>query len=200
MNFWDENYSIDGYKYGTLPNEFLVEQSSSFPKNAKILLPGDGEGRNGVWLAEQGHQVTTLDSSKGGIEKALAFAKTRGVTIKALLADLSEWEPESELADIVVLTYLHLEPTLRRKVHQNLAIALKPNGFLVLEAFHPNQLRFQSGGPKALNMLYSIESLRSDFDKLLDEKFACECQIFLEEGVGHQGPAFVTRWVGHKVM
>jgi len=196
LNFWDENYSIAGYKYGITPNEFLVEQSRSIPEGSKILLPGDGEGRNGVWLAEQGYQVTTIDSSKVGIEKALALAKSKDVTIQTRLADLTDWSPECGMADVVVLTYVHLEPLLRRRTHAKLATALKPKGQLILEAFHPNQLKYNSGGPKALEMLYTLEDIRSDFKGLLTEKFGCECQILLEEGPGHQGPAFVTRWVG----
>lgn len=198
MNFWDQNYAVDGYKYGTLPNEFLVEQSRSFPKGAKVLLPGDGEGRNGVWLAERGYQVTTIDSSKVGIQKALALAKAKDVSIHALYQDLAEWSPESGSVDVAVLTYVHLEPALRTKVHHQLAKALKPNGQLILEAFHPKQLQYQSGGPKALEMLYTLDCIRLDFKNLLNETFGCECQILLEEGPGHQGPAFVTRWVGKK--
>lgn len=198
MNFWDENYSVDGYKYGTAPNEFLVEQSISFPQGAKILLPGDGEGRNGVWLAEQGYQVTTIDSSIVGIQKALDLATTKGVSIQTHLADLSEWSTDEEIADVVVLTYLHLPPELRSQVHQKLAKALKPNGQIILEAFHPNQLQYQSGGPKSLEMLYSLENIRSDFKRLMKETFASECLIKLNEGPGHQGLAFVTRWGGIK--
>lgn len=175
-----------------------MEQSRKFPKVAHILLPGDGEGRNGVWLAEQGYEVTTVDGSKVAIDKALALAKERRVSIKANLSDLTEWVPACESADAVVLIYVHLEPTLRREVHQRVAAALKPNGLLVLEAFNPNQLKFKSGGPQKLDMLYSTDHLREDFDKVLEEEFSCECQIILDEGQGHHGPAFVTRWVGRK--
>jgi 2-polyprenyl-3-methyl-5-hydroxy-6-metoxy-1,4-benzoquinol methylase len=198
LNFWDENYSVAGYKYGTAPNEFLVEQSTSFPKNAKILLPGDGEGRNSVWLAKEGHQVTSIDSSGVGIDKAQALANLAGVSIKTEQADLTEWSSQGRHFDVVVLTYLHLPPNIRSTVHKTIAYALKPKGLLVLEAFHPKQLGYNSGGPKAEEMLYSIATIRSDFGSSLSESYAFEGETVLNEGPGHQGPAFVSRWVGIK--
>ena len=199
MNFWDQNYTVAGYKYGTAPNEFLVEQSRLFPKNSTVLLPGDGEGRNSVWLAKQGFKVFSIDSSRIGVQKALELANAEGVSIQTELTDLAEWSPIVDMTDAVVLTYLHLCPSLRTSTHSKISKALKTNGILVLEAFHPNQLGYSSGGPKDEAMLYSLEQIREDFGSELHEIFGCECQIFLEEGPGHQGPAFVTRWVGKKL-
>lgn len=200
MNFWDQNYSIEGYKYGIAPNSFLVEQAKHFPANAQVLVPGDGEGRNGVWLAKQGHRVTSVDSSKVGLDKALALAKQEGVSIQTCLADLSEWCPPMESSDAVVLTFLHLPPVIRTDVHRRLVQALKPGGLLVLEAFHPQQLNYSSGGPKNSEMLYKLDSLLADFAELLDCTFAWEGETHLDEGTGHQGLAYVTRWVGKKIQ
>lgn len=199
MNFWDQNYAVDGYKYGKAPNEFLVEQSQHFPKQASVLLPGDGEGRNSVWLAKQGFKVFSVDSSSIGIQKALDLANAEGVSIQAELADLAEWSPTANMTDAVVLTYLHLCPSLRSSIHSKISKALKTNGILVLEAFHPKQLGYNSGGPKDESMLYSLENIRADFGNAFKEILGCECQILLNEGPGHQGPAFVTRWVGKKL-
>jgi SAM-dependent methyltransferase len=198
MNFWDQNYSLEGYKYGLAPNAFLVGQSGRFPTNAQVLVPGDGEGRNGVWLAKQGHRVTSVDSSKVGLDKALVLASREGVTIQTCLADLAEWSPPAAGFDLVVLTFLHLSPALRTDVHRRLVQALKPGGLLILEAFHPRQLDFNSGGPRDAAMLYPLESLRADFEGLLDEILAWEGETSLDEGPGHQGPAWVSRWVGQR--
>ena len=196
MNFWDQNYSIEGYKYGVSPNEFLHQQAHLIPERASVLLPGDGEGRNGVWLAKQGHRVTSVDKSIVGLEKAQAFAAQELVVLDTILADLSDWSPAPESVDAVVLIFVHLPPSVRASVHQRLAKALKPGGVLILEAFHPKQLDFSSGGPKALEMLYSLKNLRADFDEILDEILAWNGEIALDEGPGHQGQAHVSRWVG----
>lgn len=198
MSFWDQRYAVEGYKYGIAPNAFLVEQAKIFPASAEVLVPGDGEGRNGVWLAKQGHRVVSVDSSKAGLDKALALANREGVSIQTCLADLSQWMPRQASADAVVLIFVHLPAPLRAAVHRRLVHALKPGGVLILEAFHPRQLDFGSGGPKSADMLYALESLRMDFADGLDEMVAWEGEIHLDEGSGHQGAAYVTRWVGVK--
>ena len=131
MNHWDQAYSdVEGYKYGEQPNAFLKEQAHRIPPRARVLLPGDGEGRNGVWLAEQGHQVCALDNSAVGLAKAEALAHRRQVTLQTVLVDLADWQPEPASADAVVLTYLHLPPPLRTPVMHKLVQALKPGGVL----------------------------------------------------------------------
>ena len=198
MSFWDQNYAVEGYKYGLSPNAFLVEQASRFPRGAKILLPGDGEGRNGVWLAEQGHRVTSVDSSKVGLEKALALASKQNVSLQTCHADLAEWSPAPDSFDVVVLVYLHLPTAIRTDVHRRLAQSLRPGGRFILEAFHPQQLSFSSGGPKDPEMLYRPADLQSDLAGLIDVVFAWEGETSLDEGPGHQGPAYVTRIIGQK--
>lgn len=196
LNLWDQNYAIAGYKYGVLPNVFVVEQSHRLPAKASVLVPGDGEGRNGVWLALQGHDVLSVDASRVGLEKARSLAEQQKVSLITELADLATWSPAPYSADAVVLTYVHLPPAIRQGVHQRLASALRPGGLIILEAFHPRQLAYSSGGPKAADMLYSLAVLRDDFNQQLKELQASEEEILLDEGLGHQGPAYVTRWVG----
>ena len=200
MNHWDQAYSdVEGYKYGEQPNAFLKEQAHRIPPRARVLLPGDGEGRNGVWLAEQGHQVCALDNSAVGLAKAEALAHRRQVTLQTVLVDLADWQPEPASADAVVLTYLHLPPPLRTPVMHKLVQALKPGGVLLLEAFHPRQLQYSSGGPKNEAMLYTLDMLRGDLAADMQELLASESETLLDEGPGHQGPAYVTRWIGQKI-
>ncbi len=200
MNHWDQAYSdVEGYKYGEQPNAFLKEQAHRIPARARVLLPGDGEGRNGVWLAEQGHQVCALDNSAVGLAKAEALAHRRQVTLQTVLVDLADWQPEPASADAVVLTYLHLPPPLRTPVMHKLVQALKPGGVLLLEAFHPRQLQYSSGGPKNEAMLYTLDMLRGNLAAGMQELLASESETLLDEGPGHQGPAYVTRWIGQKI-
>ena len=200
MNHWDQAYSdVEGYKYGEQPNAFLKEQAHRIPPRARVLLPGDGEGRNGVWLAEQGHQVCALDNSAVGLAKAEALAHRRQVTLQTVLVDLADWQPEPASADAVVLTYLHLPPPLRTPVMHKLVQALKPGGVLLLEAFHPRQLQYNSGGPKNEAMLYTLDMLHGDLAADMQELLASESETLLDEGPGHQGPAYVTRYIGQKI-
>lgn len=201
-NFWDERFAGPIYKYGTEPNAFLREQAAKLPAAARVLVPGDGEGRNGVWLAEQGHAVLAVDYSEVGLAKARALAAERGTDTAARLttlwADLADWAPPAASFDVVVLIFCHLPSALRRRVHPRLAAALKPGGRLILEAFHPDQLGRNSGGPKDLNMLYSLADLRTDFAADFDEQMGWEGEVTLDEGPGHQGVGNVTRFVAER--
>ncbi|GAA6143806.1 class I SAM-dependent methyltransferase [Hydrogenophaga sp. 5NK40-0174] len=196
MNFWDERFSGDAFKYGTRPNAFLAEQAHRLPPGARVLVPGDGEGRNSVWLAEQGFDVTAMDSSSVGLEKGARLASGRGVKVDTVLADLAEWTPPAGQFDAVVLVYVHLPSSIRAAAHQRLAKALCPGGWLILEGFHPEQLKHNSGGPKDVDMLMTPTLLDADFGGLLTPVLSWEGETTLDEGPGHQGLARVTRWVG----
>src|SRR5690606_11386076 len=122
-----------------------------------------------------------------------------GVTIDTEVADLAKWGPAPHSADAVVLTYVHLPPAIRADAHRRIATALKPGGVLILEAFHPRQLAYASGGPDDVAMLYTLDTLRADFAGMVDEVLGWEGGVVLDEGPRHQGPAWVTRWVGRRV-
>lgn len=199
MSFWNQQYGAAQYKYGTAPNVFLVQQETLLPRGADVLVPGDGEGRNGVWLASQGHRVTTVDGSQAGVEKALRLATERQVTITAHCDDLLRWTPEPSSADAVVLAYVHFIPEERRIAHAAMLSALRDGGVLILEAFHPRQREFESFGPKDVAMLYTLAMLRDDLAHVphvsFDELLASEERVELDEGPGHRGPGHVTRLV-----
>lgn len=197
--FWNQKFSGEAYKYGERPNAFLAEQSPRYwQQGAKVLVPGDGEGRNGVWLAEQGYEVTSLDCSDVGLAKARDLAQRRGVSMKTVLADLTVWSPPACAFDGVAVAYLHLTSAQRPAIMGALLRALKPQGVFILEAFHPNQLGLTSGGPKDVDMLYTLEALRADAaasGRAGQELLGEACETNLDEGPFHQGLARVTRWI-----
>jgi SAM-dependent methyltransferase len=198
MPSWDEEFSKPGYRYGTEPNHFLVEVAERLPQGARVIAAGDGEGRNGAWLASRGHHVLAVDMSTVGLGKAAALAETFGVTIETQQADLSTYELEEGSADAVVLIYVHMPPAVRRTAHRNLMTALKPGGLLVLEAFHSFQLGRTSGGPRDPAMLYDLDMLREDFGPSLEMRQTFEGEVILDEGYGHQGTGVVVRLLGVK--
>jgi SAM-dependent methyltransferase len=199
VNFWDQQYAAPGFKYGLAPNAFLVAQRAVLPAGGDVLVPGDGEGRNGVWLAESGFRVTTVDSSTVAVSKARALAAERGVMVDAQQANLAEWSPAPASADAIVLVYVHFPPSIRAAIHRRLLAAVRPGGVLVLEAFHPTQLGRSSGGPKDGAMLYTLDVLRADLAEApgapWTERLAWDGEVLLDEGPGHQGLARVTRLV-----
>jgi len=195
-HFWDQNFSAPGYKYGTEPNAFLAEQGHRIAAAGEVLVPGDGEGRNSVWLAQQGLRVMAMDASEVGLKKAQGLAAERGVAMQTVLGDLADWSPDAARFDAVVLIYVHLPEPIRQDAHRRLATALRPGGWLLLECFHPDQLARNSGGPKDASMLYTPAMLDADFAGLLEPEMAWDGETLLSEGSGHQGLAHVTRWIG----
>ena len=127
-----------------------------------------------------------------------ALAQQTGVVIDTLCANLADWQPTPASVDAAALVFVHLRPALRAIAHRRLAEALVPSGLLRMEAFHPRQLGRSSGGPKEPDMLVSADTLRADWAGLLDEIEAWQGEVLLDEGPGHQGLAWVTRWLGRR--
>lgn len=193
--FWDSRYASPEYAYGTAPNAGLVALEHLLPREARVLVPGDGEGRNGVWLATRGHQVSVVDQSAAGLRKCAQLAESRGVGVNVLHADLADYRPEPAGFDALVLVFVHLPPDLRRRVHQRLLAALRPGGVLILEGFDRSHAGLPGGGPRDPAWLFDAAMLRADF-------VACpELSVELidgdlDEGPWHQGHARVLRVFG----
>ncbi len=201
--FWDERYRGDEFAFGTEPNAFLASQHEYLKPGLRALVPGDGEGRNGVWLAQQGLAVDTIDVSPLGVAKALGLANRRGVQINAKVADLLAWRWPAGGYDIVAAFYLHFFDADRERIHRSMMGALKPGGILILEAFRPEQIEYQrthgSGGPKTPDMLYSSSKLLGDFAgaSILHLE---EATVELNEGKRHKGTAAVIRALVQKPL
>ena len=163
QKMWDERFAQPDLVYGDEPNAFLREQAVRWKSGARILVPGDGYGRNGRWLARQGFRVHTVDLSPVGAERSRATAQSSGLQMKIECADLAKWDwPVSEY-DGVAAIFLHLPPEIRPTIHLSMLRALKASGVLIIEAFSPAQLQYKSGGPKDVALLYTEETLRRDF-------------------------------------
>jgi len=195
--FWDRRYAEPGFAYGTEPNAFLVSQRNRLVKGALALAVGDGEGRNGVWLAMQGLKVLSVDASHVGLEKAKRLAADRGVTLRTEQIDLTRWKWPTAEFDVVVSVFVHFPPDVRARMHHAMLMALKPGGVLILEAFTPQQLGFRSGGPPVAEMLYTAEMLRLDFSGAAIESLD-ECETDLQEGPYHRGRAAAVRLVARR--
>ncbi len=196
---WDERFAADDYLYGTQPNRFLAERLPELaPKpGLRLLLPGDGEGRNGVHVARQGHEAVVVDASTVARDKALALATTEGVSLDYTVADLTRWAPLADSVDGVIIVFLHLPPETRTFVFSKLLAALKPGGFVLLECFREEQLGRRSGGPPTRARLYNLEILQQEFADL-DVELLEEASPILDEGRGHRGPAATIRLIGWK--
>jgi SAM-dependent methyltransferase len=199
--FWDERYAGDAYAYGEAPNAFLASLADTFRPGMRALVPGDGEGRNGVFLAEQGLKVETLDLSAEGVAKSRRLAAARGVTVDARQADVLTWDWPVAACDVIALLYLHLPPPGRRLLHARALAALKPGGRVVLEAFTPEHLARQKegarGGPRDAALLYSAADLREDFRDAQIELLQ-ELETELTEGSLHVGKSAVVRMIARK--
>ncbi|MDH5228848.1 MAG: class I SAM-dependent methyltransferase [Gammaproteobacteria bacterium] len=196
-DFWNERYSEDGLAYGETPNEYLKQELARFSNLKNVLVVGDGEGRNGVWLAEQGLDVTTVDYSQAGVDRAQALAKKRQVKMASLCEDMSQWQWPQNQFDAVVSIYVHFPPDLRAQIHHYMLQALKPGGFIFMEAFNKNQLNYKSGGPPVEPMLFSEAILRQDFAEA-DIEFIEESVQKLDEGKYHVGDGAVVRMIARR--
>lgn len=194
---WDERYNGGEFQFGAAPNDYLRNQACRFAPGQRALSVGDGEGRNGVFLAEHGLVVTTIDWSPVGVAKARALAARRGAALDAKVADASAWDYPAAAFDVVAWIYLHLPPADRAAAAAGCLRALKPGGLLVLECFSPAQEGRRSGGPRLRELLWTREIAESLFAEL-EVIEVTEGAVRLDEGPRHQGLAEVVRGVWRK--
>lgn len=186
-NFWDLRYSEPGFVYGTEPNEFFRQELDRL-RPGRILLPGEGEGRNAIYAARKGWEVTAFDQSRVARQKAIDRAKSENLDIRYQESDLNEYICSGLIKgfDLIALIYIHMPSSSRRSVHHNLVKCLRPGGRILMECFHADQLKYGTGGPSVRDLLYTTGDLQGDFRDLNIEK--CE-QYVVErrEGSYHNG-------------
>jgi 2-polyprenyl-3-methyl-5-hydroxy-6-metoxy-1,4-benzoquinol methylase len=200
-NKWDERYKEEEYVYGKGPNLFFKEWIEKF-KPGSILMPADGEGRNGVFAAMLGWEVISFDLSAEGQSKALQLAATQDVAISYLVGSLDQLTFEPASFDAIGLIYAHFSADQKSLFHQKLNEYLKPGGLIILEAFCKEHLKLKEldpkvGGPAELDMLFSKEEIIADFENY-DLLMLGEEGILLNEGKYHVGKGAVVRFVGIK--
>lgn len=193
---WDQRYSAEEFYYGLEPNEFFRDMITSL-SGGKILVPADGEGRNGVFAARQGWDVTAVDYSAEGRRKALHLAALHGVELDYVLADLVEYPFPKDHFDAAGIIFCHMPPAERRIFHRKVMTSLRPGGMLFLEAFNKKQIGNTSGGPGQVVMLYDEATLREDFSGM-EIVFCHELRLDLSEGENHRGEAEVVRLLARR--
>jgi ubiquinone/menaquinone biosynthesis C-methylase UbiE len=195
-DFWNERYATDEYAYGTEPNQFYKDQIENIAPG-KILFPAEGEGRNAVYAAKIGWQVTAFDPSMEGKRKAELLAEKNNVFIQYRISDYENVNFPTESFDCIVLIFAHMHPLKRNEFHKKLSSFLKPGGTLILEGFAKNQIFNKTGGPQNVEMLFSKEELQNDFSGFSSLGIT-ETDVVLDEGPFHQGIASVIRVTGVK--
>jgi SAM-dependent methyltransferase len=189
---WDERYASGDFQFGEAPNRYLEELRPWFAPGQRALALGDGEGRNGAWLAQQGLVVTSLDWSPVGMAKAARLAERRGVAMTTVVADAAAWDYPEGGFDFIAWIYLHLPPADRAAAARGALRALAPGGLLALECFTPAQQGRRSGGPKLPELLWSRAIIEELFGSL-EVLELLEGTVRLDEGPRHQGCAEVVR-------
>ncbi|HMP89822.1 MAG TPA: class I SAM-dependent methyltransferase [Kiritimatiellia bacterium] len=189
---WDQRFSHPEPAYGDQPSLFLVEHAHLFKPDQRVFVPADGEGRNGLWLARRGLDVTCVDLSAIGLNKIQSTADREQLRVQTLRKDLFTWDWPKARYDHIVAVYFHMTPEHRKRIHRAMCDALVPGGYIFLEAFHKDQFGLKSGGPRDPSMLFDQEMLRDDFGQMKIEVLQ-RVEIRLKEGRLHQGPAVLMR-------
>lgn len=194
---WDRKYQGDAFFYGTQPNDYLRSALARYPLRGEVLSLGEGEGRNALFLAQSGLTVTALDQSSVGLHKAQRLLAQHGLALTPIVANLEDTALEDNRWDAIVLLWCHLPSAHRRPLHRSLARSLKPNGFVILECYRPEQIALGTGGPQSTDLLPTLEELREDFADLRLLDLAARTRDVLE-GIGHHGTSAVLQCIAQK--
>ena len=198
IRMWDERFRTDEYVYGTAPNDFLVRVADQLPEQSRILALADGEGRNGVWLAKQGHHVHSVDGSQIALEKARVLAEQADVSMEFEQADLINWRwPQNQYDAVVAIFIQFAGPEVRRRLFKDAIASLKPGGLLVVQGYRTEQLAYGTGGPPQEENLYTEQLLKSELSGL-DVLMLSAHDCVIHEGMGHSGMSALIDYVGRK--
>jgi len=188
-DFWESRYASAGneFVFGQAPNDFLVREAHRLPEGCRVLSVADGEGRNSVFLAGQGHQVDALEFAPSAIAKARALAAARSVDINVIEADVFAWDWPVASYDAVVGVFIQFaDPAARVSLFERMLASLVPDGLLLIQGYTPKQIEYGTGGPSAVENLYTEEWLLevfSDHEMVLMRTH----ESVIEEGAGHRG-------------
>ena len=195
---WESRFRVPEYAFGKAPNYFLVSCKPLLPPTGRVLAVADGEGRNGIWLAEQGLDVLSIDFSPSGQEKARALAAERRVHVTFEQADVHSWRYPQAAFDVVVEIFTQFSSPAERAVKwAGMRRALKSGGPLIIQGYTPKQLQYGTGGPKQIENLYTRALLEESFGDFHDMKIVEE-EREIYEGTSHGGMSAVINFTGRK--
>ncbi len=195
---WEARYAKPDYEFGTAPNEFLAGCKALLPKSGQALSVADGEGRNGVWLAEQGLDVTSIDFSPAAQKKARALAANRKVKVTFIQTDVHSWPYPDAAFDVVAEIFTQFSTPAERPLKwAGMRRALKPGGLLILQGYTPKQLDYATGGPKQIEQLYTRAMLEDAFGDFRELRITEE-ERELREGAAHSGMSAVIGLTARK--
>lgn len=196
--FWDERYRAEGYIFGIEPNRFLASQASLLAPGQRALAIADGEGRNGVWLAQQGLDVVSTDISPVAVEKARTLAESKGVQVDFRVCDIREWVWPNAEFDVVAAIFIQFAtPDERPAIFHGLKRALRPGGHLILQGYTPQQVEYKTGGPSQPENMYTATMLSEAFGDM-DILHLREHEEIIEEGTHHSGRSALIDLVARK--
>lgn len=194
---WNQKFSGEEYLYGKTPNDFYKQILDKL-QAGKILLLGEGEGRNAVYAAEKGWEVDAVDFSDIAREKALKLAAEKSVQINYKITDISTYAPKEQEYDAVAIIFLHFTEEIREIVHKRAISSLKKGGSIIMQIYDKEQIKNGTGGPKSIDYLYSLEDVYNDFHELQFDLFTKE-RVDQSEGSGHSGIQDVIKFHGKKI-
>ena len=194
---WNERYSAGEFYYGVEPNDFLKSQVSKIIPGGKVLCLAEGEGRNAVYLAKLGFQVTAVDQSSVGLDKLKLLAADQAVSVNTVVADLENFPILADSWDAIVSIWCHVPPSLRMKLHRSVVHGLKQGGLMILESYHPKQLEYKTGGPPIAELMMTKSNLENELASLQFEILQ-EVEREVQEGKGHSGKSSVTQALARK--
>lgn len=197
QNFWNEKFSKVEYLYGIKPNQFIEQSIQNLPNIKTILCLGEGEGRNAIYLSSKNYDVTAIDASDVGLKKLQNRAEELNLSIITHTLDLNYWQP-LETYDCIVASYLHMHTNERKELFKKIEKSLNIDGYFIFEVFSTKQIENTSGGPKDLDLLYTLDEFKNYFEYMNFLKLE-QIDIELNEGIGHIGKANVIRILAKRV-
>jgi SAM-dependent methyltransferase len=195
---WNDRYATDDYLFGTAPAAFLVAQAHHLPPGARVLCVADGEGRNSVYLASLGHDVTAFDPAPNALEKARRLASARGVTVRLHEAGIEDWDWRADAFDAVAAIFVQFaDPPARAELFARIADTIRPGGVLLLHGYAPRQVGYGTGGPPHAENMYTLEMLLEAFAGW-EVLHAADQDAEIDEGRGHSGRSALVDFVARK--
>jgi len=195
---WNQRFAADGYLFGTEPNRYLRQHATRWAAGSRLLCVADGDGRNSVWLAQQGMAVDAFDISEVGVRKAELLARAADVAVRYEISDCEDWRwPRNHYDGVVAVFVQFADPPMRARLFLHMIEALKPGGLLVLQGFTPTQLDYKTGGPPHISHLYTPDLLRHEF-AAMDLLELLEYEDDLAEGTQHRGRSALIGMVARR--